>query len=103
MLLLFYYLCFKSLPDDTDAWSREVYFLICRFFEKEKIMDKRENNIVRIAVMDRQELSRKLLTMRCEFPIDFSREFLDSISIEHLRHIVLDASFHEIKRFREAG
>ena len=66
-------------------------------------MDNRENSIVRIAVMDRQELIRKLLTMQCGFPIDFSRDFLDSISLEQLRHIVLDATFHETKRFREAG
>ena len=66
-------------------------------------MDDRETSIMRITAMSRQELIRKLLTMQCGFPIDFSRDFLDSISIEQLRHIVLDATFHETKRFREAG
>lgn len=66
-------------------------------------MDNREANIAKIAIMDRQELIRKLLTMRCGFPIDFSREFLESMSIEHLRHIVLGASFHRVRRFRKAG
>lgn len=66
-------------------------------------MDNREANIAKIAIMDRQELIRKLLTMRCGFPIDFSREFLESMSIEHLRHIVLGASFHMVRRFRKAG
>lgn len=66
-------------------------------------MDERESNIVKIAVMGRQELIQKLLAMRCGFPIDFSREFLESISLEHLRHIVLDATFYEITHFRNAG
>ncbi len=66
-------------------------------------MDEKETSFVRITVMTRQELIQKLLTMRCGFPIDLSHEFLESMSIEHLRHIVLDASFHEIEHFREAG
>ena len=66
-------------------------------------MDDIETNIISITAMDRQELTKKLLGMKCEFPIDFSREFLASMSVEHLRHIVLDASFYETKRFREAG
>jgi len=66
-------------------------------------MNEKESTIVRITTMNRQELIRKLLGMRCGFPIDFSREFLESMSIEHLRHVVLDASFHETVRFREAG
>ena len=66
-------------------------------------MGKREVCIVRIATMDRQELIQKLLGMQCGFPIDFSREFLESISLEQLRHIVLDATFYEITHFRNAG
>lgn len=66
-------------------------------------MNKKEASIVSITTMNRQELIQKLLAMKCGFPIDFTREFLKSISTEHLRHIVLDASFHEAKPFREAG
>ncbi|MCK5113707.1 MAG: hypothetical protein KAR11_02980 [Phycisphaerae bacterium] len=65
-------------------------------------MSEREDMIIGIAVMDRQELIQKLLTMRCGFPIDFSREYLESIPLDNLRHIVLDASFHD-EQLREAG
>lgn len=66
-------------------------------------MDDIETNIISIIAMGRHELTKKLLGMKCEFPIDFSREFLASMSVEHLRHVVLDASFYETKQYREAG
>ena len=64
-------------------------------------MDNIETSIISITAMDRPELIQKLLGMKCEFPIDFSREFLEAMSVEHLRHVVLDASFYETRAFHE--
>jgi hypothetical protein len=35
--------------------------------------------------------------MRCPFNLDFTDEFLDSVSVERLRHIVLGACLHECR------
>ena len=48
----------------------------------------------RIAVMDRQTLLCTLKGMECDFKIDFTDDFLNSISLERLKHIVLAASLH---------
>jgi len=45
-----------------------------------------------IASMDRPDLVHTLETLECSFPLDFTEEFLDSVSVERLRHIVLAAS-----------
>lgn len=51
--------------------------------------------IERIAGMDRPALVDTLQNLNCDFRIDFTAEFLDSISLERLRHIVLAASLHD--------
>ncbi|MBN1553805.1 MAG: hypothetical protein JXA11_03615 [Phycisphaerae bacterium] len=53
--------------------------------------------ITRLASMDREGLIRLLLNMRCTFPMDFTEEFLHTISEERLRHIVLAAFAHQHK------
>ncbi len=45
-----------------------------------------------LAVMDRQNLIGMLSSLDCGFQFDFTKEFLDSVSLERLRHIVLAAS-----------
>jgi hypothetical protein len=50
--------------------------------------------IEKINDMDRPGLMQMLRGMRCSFKIDFTQEFLDSVSLERLRHIVLAASLH---------
>lgn len=50
--------------------------------------------ISRIASLDRPGLVRFLRGLDVDFAIDFTDEFLDSISLERLRHIVLAASLH---------
>jgi len=48
----------------------------------------------RLAAMDRQGIIRLINGMRCDFRLDFSEEFLNSVSLERLRHIALAASLH---------
>ncbi len=47
-----------------------------------------------LAQMDRKSLIETLQGMKCTFELDFSDEFLNSVSIERLRHIALGASLH---------
>ena len=49
----------------------------------------------RIGCMDRDALVAFLHRLKCEFPLDFTPEFLHSISLERLQHIVLAAALHD--------
>jgi hypothetical protein len=49
----------------------------------------------RLAAMSRAELVRILRGMHCTFQLDFTDEFLRTVSLERLRHIILAASLHE--------
>jgi len=49
----------------------------------------------RIEEMGRADLVRLLKGMRCSFALDFTDEFLDSLSLQRLRHIVLGAGLHD--------
>jgi hypothetical protein len=51
--------------------------------------------LARVSAMNRAGLIQTLRNMHCEFALDFTDEFLDSISIERLRHIVIAASVHD--------
>ena len=48
----------------------------------------------RIARMDRPGLIQLLRAMQCQFKIDFSDDYLETLSLERLQHIVLAASLH---------
>ena len=48
-----------------------------------------------LAEMDRDELIRRLRRLHCDFDLDFTDAFLDSLSMERLRHIVLAAMLHQ--------
>lgn len=47
-----------------------------------------------ISRMDRDELKNMLRSLRCKFKLDFTDEFLATVSIERLRHILLAAVLH---------
>jgi hypothetical protein len=47
-----------------------------------------------IATMDRPQLMGLLREMACPFKMDFSDEYLDSVTLERLRHIALAAALH---------
>jgi len=44
--------------------------------------------------MDRDQLIGMLRKMECTFRLDFTEEFLHSVNLERLRHIVLSAGLH---------
>jgi hypothetical protein len=46
-----------------------------------------EELICLAASMDREALTRQFLTFRGSFPVDFTPEFLDRMSLDRLRHI----------------
>jgi len=47
-----------------------------------------------LALQDRPTLIKILRSVRCSFPMDFTDEFLQTVSLERLRHIVLAAELH---------
>lgn len=48
----------------------------------------------RIARMGRPGLIKLLGRLECSFTLDFTPEFLDSITLQRLRHIVAAAAYH---------
>jgi hypothetical protein len=53
-----------------------------------------EEMVEKIQSMDRDGLVKMLRGVHCGFAIDFTDEFLSSVSIERLRHICLAVSLH---------
>ncbi len=53
-----------------------------------------EKLVTDIASMDRGMLVKMLRGLDCDFQIDFTDDFLSTLSIERLRHVVLAASLH---------
>lgn len=49
----------------------------------------------RIVSLDRLSLIQMLRHMRCGFAMDFPDDYLNAVSIDRLRHIVLAASLHD--------
>ena len=50
-----------------------------------------EKIAVELAGLSRMQLKRQLFTMQTRFRMDFTEEFLDSLSKDELRHILLAA------------
>jgi len=50
-----------------------------------------------LAAMNRRRLIQTLRSLECSFELDFTDEFLRSISIERLRHITLAAALREVR------
>jgi len=53
--------------------------------------DQIEQLATALASVDRPGLVRILRSLPCRFEVDFTDEFLGSISLEQLRHIILAA------------
>jgi hypothetical protein len=47
--------------------------------------------MVSIAALGRDELKRRIKDFRGRFKLDFSDDYLDSLSLDRLRHILLAA------------
>ena len=58
------------------------------------VSEQMEQLALKLSGMDRPDLLAALGTLDCDFPIDFTEEYLDSISLERLKHIVLAATLH---------
>lgn len=63
------------------------------------VCDSIDQLLMEIQSLDRPELTSALMQMQCQFPMDFSQEFLDKCSIEKLRHILMAAHLY-IRRDR---
>ena len=46
-----------------------------------------EELICLVASMDKSALTKQFLTFRGNFPVDFTPEFIEGLSLERLRHI----------------
>ena len=53
-----------------------------------------ETLVTRIGALDRRGVIEMLRGMECDFEIDFTDEFLNTISLERLKHIALAAGLH---------
>lgn len=50
-----------------------------------------ERKAVSIATLDRDELKRQIKNFHGSFKLDFTDDFLDAVSLDRLRHILLAA------------
>jgi hypothetical protein len=48
----------------------------------------------KVARMDRRSLMQLLHDLKCDFNLDFTEEFLNTVSLPRLRHIAIAASLH---------
>jgi len=53
-----------------------------------------EELVDQIVKMDRADLMTLLKRLHCNFKLDFSNDFLQGVSVERLRHIILAACLH---------
>jgi hypothetical protein len=56
--------------------------------------DRVEQLVVEIATMNRGDLANILKKLNCHFEMDFTDEYLESLSLERLRHVALAAILH---------
>ncbi len=62
-----------------------------------------ENLLLRISSMDRPAVMCALRKLQCTFNLDFTDEYLESLSIERLQHLLLGASMHDRQSNSAAG
>ena len=55
-----------------------------------------EKIAVKLAGLSRSQLRKQLLSMRTRFRMDFTAEYLDSLSKDQLRHILLAAHLNAL-------
>ena len=46
-----------------------------------------EELICLVASLDKAQLTKQFMTFRASFPVDFTPEFLERLSVERMRHI----------------
>ena len=50
-----------------------------------------ERRTTQIATLDRDQLKKRIRSFRGPFPMDFTEDYLDAVSVDRLRHILLAA------------
>jgi hypothetical protein len=50
-----------------------------------------DNEATSIAVLDRGELKKRIRNFKGRFKLDFNEDYLNSLSVDRLRHILLAA------------
>ena len=58
------------------------------------VVGQMEELALKLSGMDRTGLISALHALNCDFPIDFTEKYLNSISLERLKHVVLAVSLH---------
>ena len=65
----------------SDSFS-EIRSMASKYFD---------NEATSIAVLDRGELKRRIRTFKGRFKLDFNEDYLNGLSVDRLRHILLAA------------
>jgi hypothetical protein len=68
-----------------QSLSRVVGMIAREYFEREATS---------IAALERNELTRRIKNFRGRFKLDFTQDYLDNLSVDRLRHILLAALIH---------
>jgi hypothetical protein len=69
-------------PAYRDSYSKVWFMFARKYFDRE---------ITSITALGRIELTRRIRGFRGRFKLDFTEDYLDNISIDRLRHILLAA------------
>ena len=57
-----------------------------------------ERQVTSVAALGRDELTRRIRNFRGRFKLDFTEDYLNKISVDRLRHILLAALINAKKR-----
>ncbi|MGD8786746.1 MAG: hypothetical protein PVJ60_04915, partial [Phycisphaerales bacterium] len=66
-------------------------FSKARHMSSVKYLDRQ---ITSIAALERNELTRRIRNFKGRFRLDFTEDYLEKLSVERLRHILLAASIN---------
>lgn len=69
-------------------------FVVVIFFQESGFMSSAkyvEKQVTSIAALGRDELKKRIRNFRGRFKLDFTEDYLNKISVERLRHILLAA------------
>ena len=56
-----------------------------------------------IASMTRQDVTDRLLTFPADFPVDFTREYLDRLPLERLQHLLMAAHLYRARKHKASA
>jgi hypothetical protein len=54
--------------------------------------------IGRISTMTRAQLTDAVLNFPADFPLDFTQDYLDRLTLERLQHLLLAAHLHQARK-----